>query len=73
MEKTAGLTSLANKHINDGSVAIGEVLDRIASIDKRTDPNIARKELTAAEKNFRVIGHDFQAPFLGDLENRFDS
>lgn len=54
-----GLTSLANKLINDGSVAIGEVLDRISAIDKGTDSNIARKALVAAEKNIRNIGHDF--------------
>ena len=61
LKSQAGLTSLANKLINDGSVAIGEVLDRIASIGKGTDPNIARKELAAAEKNFRIIGQDFEA------------
>ena len=65
LNSQAALTSLANKLINDGSVAIGEVLDRIASIGKGTDPNIARKELVAAEKTFRIIGHDFETVSKG--------
>jgi hypothetical protein len=61
LDSETTLRAVAAKLVNDGTVAVGGVLDRIANVTKDTEAAIARNALTSAEKDIRKIGADFEA------------